>query len=432
MASRYLTLKQEKHDLMVEWRALEQRARDQGRTATDAEARRIAEIDAQLVRLDAEILDEEKRMEAVRTAPAAADANVLADRGQLPMARTATSPRYSAMFGPPGYDADFASFDHFAKDLHLGLSSPGLLKAAAMTTGDVGYLLPPQYAAQLFDQALEDEIVRPRARPEPMMSDSKSIAGFTADDDSVGPFGITGGWTAEAATIGTQKPTIRAIQLHAKKLAALAQLSNEALADGADVGTQLSQALTRALSWHLDLAFLAGTGAGMPLGVLNAPCTVVVSPEGGQAAATITYTNLVKMFARLLPGSVRNAVWAANVSAIPQLLSLTIAVGTGGSAVPVLSESNGEFRLLSRPVLFTEKLPALGQQGDILLADFSYYAVGMRAELVIERSPHLGFDSDTTWYRAKLRADGQPLLDKPFTPKNGSTLSPFVVLGPRP
>src|SRR5581483_2233020 len=146
-------------------------------------------------------------------------------------------------------------------------------------------------------------------RPEPMTSDAKIIAGFTASDGSVGPFGITGGWTAEGQTIGLQKPTIRALQLHAKKLAALAQLSNEALADGGDVGDQLSQALTRALSWLLDDAFLNGTGAGMPLGVLNAPCTVVVQPESGQTAATITYTNLTKMFARLLPSSVRNAVW---------------------------------------------------------------------------------------------------------------------------
>ena len=53
--------------------------------------------------------------------------------------------------------------------------------------------------------------------------------------------------------------------------------------------------------------------------------------------------------------------------------------------------ADGSFSMLTRPLLFTEKLPALGDEGDILLADFSQYALGQRAGMGIEKSRHAGF-----------------------------------------
>jgi HK97 family phage major capsid protein len=86
----------------------------------------------------------------------------------------------------------------------------------------------------------------------------------------------------------------------------------------------------------------------------------------------------------------------------------------------------------SRPVKFTEKVPALGSRGDIGLYDFSQYVVGIRLGMSLERSGHAGFASDTTYYRGLLRVDGQPTWRQPLTPRNGSTtLSPFVTLAAR-
>ena len=39
----------------------------------------------------------------------------------------------------------------------------------------------------------------------------------------------------------------------------------------------------------------------------------------------------------------QKAIWIANSSLIPQLLQLSVAVGTGGTVVPVLSQSGGQF-----------------------------------------------------------------------------------------
>ena len=43
----------------------------------------------------------------------------------------------------------------------------------------------------------------------------------------------------------------------------------------------------QALGYFEDVAFISGTGAGQPLGILNAPALVTVSKETGQAADTI-------------------------------------------------------------------------------------------------------------------------------------------------
>ena len=73
------------------------------------------------------------------------------------------------------------------------------------------------------------------------------------------------------------------------------------------------------------------------------------------------------MFARLTPGSYASSVWVANTTCIPQLLQLSMAIGTVGSHIPV--ESGGQFTMLTRAVVLTEKTPALGAVGDIGLYD---------------------------------------------------------------
>ena len=93
---------------------------------------------------------------------------------------------------------------------------------------------------------------------------------------------------------------------------------------------------------------------------------------------------------------------------IPQLLTLTIAVGTGGAVVQVLRETDGAFSLLGRPVDISEKFSALGSVGDIAFCAPSQYILGMRSQVELDKSGHVGFANDSSAYRARLRVDGQP------------------------
>ena len=169
-----------------------------------------------------------------------------------------------------------------------------------------------------------------------------------------------------------------------------------------------------------------------PFSVLNDAATITVAKEIGQPADTVLYENLTNLFARLHPACLANSVLIANQTAIPELFELTIAFGTGGSFIPVMSEANGQFKILTRSVIFTEKLNPLGDLGDIWLCDLSQNAVGlMRNGMRLDRSQHVKFTTDETVWRLIVRADGQGTWASAFTPVNGSLLSWAVTLAAR-
>lgn len=403
-----------------------------GSQRTDEQNARLDAIDAELETLTADLAiitaetaQAERLLDIERQTASAGQVGTFVPRGR----------RYAELFGNHVISSEgFSSREEFFGVLHSGLYDGRLRAAMTSATGGAGgFFVPTEYAAEMLDKSLESEIVRPRANVVPMNSDTRKIAGFDNLNHSGNSLygGFEAVWLEQAGTATDQDAAVRMIELKARKLALFTRASNELVADGVSFEEQLGQAMVAAAGWGLDYACLRGTGAGQPLGVLNDPALVTVAKETGQAAATILYANLVKMFARLHPACVANSVWVANSTTIPQLAQLTIPIGTGGSHVPVLTESNGQFRILTRPVLFTEKLPAVGTVGDLVLVDFSQYTIGLRKEVSIEKSMHVGWQNDTSGYRVILRADGQGRWDEPFTPANGDSQSWCVALATR-
>lgn len=326
----------------------------------------------------------------------------------------------------------FPSIEEYFKTLHSGMFDPKL-NAAIMREGtgaEGGFLVPSAYASWLVDGSLESEIVRPRARVEPMTSNEKMVAGFNAQDHTGGSiYGFTGQWIAEGGSINIQQGLLRSIKLQAKKLATIAECSNELIGDGLSFEDLLGNAMTKALSWSLDDAFLTANGVGKPRGVLSDPALVVVAKESGQAADTINFTNISKMYSRLHPALRGEAVWVVSHDCISQLSTMTYS-GVD-QFIPVLKEQDQAYTLMGRPVLQTEHLPVLGDQGDVLFVAFSQYVIGMRAELGISKSGHLGFQTDTSHYRLIARVDGTGTWSQAVQPKTGNTLSWCVTLAER-
>ena len=87
--------------------------------------------------------------------------------------------------------------------------------------------------------------------------------------------------------------------------------------------------------------------------------------------------------------------------------------------------------ILGRPVIETEKVPALGSASDISFVDFTYYLIGDRPGSALESSPHAQFMNDITEMKLTSRNDRRPWMQSAFTPTNGDTLSAFVTLGAR-
>ena len=88
-------------------------------------------------------------------------------------------------------------------------------------------------------------------------------------------------WRAELAALTESQGKLTRMEMKAEKMVTHTELSNELLADGGQsFQDQLERKMGGAVSWNLDNAFLTGTGAGQPLGVLNSSALVTVSKSG--------------------------------------------------------------------------------------------------------------------------------------------------------
>jgi HK97 family phage major capsid protein len=302
---------------------------------------------------------------------------------------------------------------------------------------DGGFLIPEALRSELLSVPLEKGIVRSRARVVPMetlmvpypMIDSTSNASSVHG-------GITGYWTEESGGLTDSSPTFGRIELLAKKLTLYSEIPNELFQDSLlSLEQFMSQSYPEALLWFEDCAFTDGSGVGQPTGFLNAAAAVSVAKETNQQAATIVWENIVKMYSRMLPSSIGNAVWVVNNDIFPELATMALSVGTGGSAIWI-GDGGGQdappMRILGRPVVFTEKVPTLGTTGDISFVDLGYYLIGDRQAMQMSTSTEFKFGNDKTAMRLIERVDGTPWVKSAITPRKGAnTLSPFVKLATR-
>jgi len=154
----------------------------------------------------------------------------------------------------------------------------------------------------------------------------------------------------------------------------------------------------------------------------------------GQGGATFIYENALAMWSRLLPRSKKNAVWLINQDLEPQLYSMSLTVGDGGSSVflPSGGASDTPYAtLFGRPLIPCEHCSTVGTVGDIILADLSngYILAEKAGGPKMAQSISVRFEYDEMAYRMTYRCDGQPLLSTPITPAQGSnTQSHFVAL----
>lgn len=305
---------------------------------------------------------------------------------------------------------------------------------------DGGFLVPETLRNDIMTLSLESSIVRPRATVLPM---STSTVSLPAVDDKSHASSVFGGvicyWTAEAEDLTDVNAKFQRIKLEAEKLTARSDVPNELAQDAPAFLAWFKAKMPQAMAWKEDDGFTNGQGAGEPLGWRRANATISITRETGQSSGgdpglnTIVWENLIKAYARMLPTSLTRAIWVASSDTLPQLATMALSVGTGGSIVWLNNGAVGPpMTILGRPVIFTEKVPSLGSAGDINFVDLSYYAIGDRQAMRLESSEHAKFTSDETVFRLIERVDGRPMLTSAITPANsGDTQSAFVNIAQR-
>lgn len=318
-----------------------------------------------------------------------------------------------------------------------------LLRAAAgMSEGvpsDGGFLVQQDFASEIKMKMFSTGQILSRVTRMPISANSNSISIPVAADDteSAGIFGgIIAYWLGEAGTKTPSNPKLKAMLLKLKKLIAVVPTTDELLADATALEAFIRLGSNRALVREAEKQIIRGSGAGQPLGVLNSGCLVTVTKETGQLADTVVYDNIVNMWSRLFADSRMNAVWLINQSIEPQLYTMGITVGTGGTAAylpPGGASASPYGSLFGRPVIPCNYCSKLGDAGDIILADFGEYILIEKGGVQEAVSMHYGFITDQTYYRFVMRLDGQPAWSTVFTPEQATTAtqSPFVTLGDR-
>ncbi len=298
------------------------------------------------------------------------------------------------------------------------------------TTG--GYLVPVELRYELMIAVAEAAIVRPRATVLPMKSLSlklpvydTSVAGTANQSPFFGGFNVS--WTEESATRTEDEPQFRQVVLTAKELSCQLVVSNNMLNDGGQaLESYLKKMVARAIAWQEDLAFLQGTGAGQPLGLINAAATLT---QTRQVASKFQYVDAAGMLKQ--SWTYDTGCWAITKSAVQELY--TLVDGSGRSTwtpnAGYGQDSQHLGLLFGMPLYATEKLPALGTKGDVLLFSPTLYVIGDRQEVTIDASTHPYFLQNQTVWRVLERVDGQPWYGSSIQLQNNTqTVSPYVVL----
>lgn len=350
----------------------------------------------------------------------------------------------------------FKSFGHFLSEVRaagiaktptemLNKSISGAVQKAIIGANegigsDGGYFVPPTFSQKLFERLYEDSALLSKTDNYTVTGNSmvfpRSAESSRAHGSRYG--GVRTYWVAEGGSVTATRPTFGQLELKLNKLMSFAGVTSELLEDSS---MAMEQYLTRAFSDDMNFmvsdAIIRGTGAGQPMGLLNAGCKVSVSKESGQAAATIVPMNIVKMYARLWAGNRNKAVWFINQDVTPQLYLMTLGIGTAGVTVylpPGGISGKPYATLLGLPVIEIEQAETLGTEGDIMLADLSHYVTitkgGQKPD--VQTSMHFYFDTDQQAFRVTFRVDGKPWWKEAVTPFKGTaTQSCLVTLATR-
>ena len=354
------------------------------------------------------------------------------------------------VMGDAPQDRGFASFGEQLQAVHrAGIgehSDPRLIIEDRAVSGhsegvpaDGGFLVQSDFSNEIFKIAHDGAQFLPRCRTTPVSGNGLTMNVIDESSRVAGSRwgGVLAYWKGEAGTATAKKIKFAEMNWKLRKLIAISYATDELLEDQSALGSVLSQAFAEEIAFMVDDSIFRGDGAAMPAGITTAAAFVDQAIEDGQAADTIVYENLVNMWSRLHARSQPKSVWLTNQNCLPQLMLMSMDVGTGG--VPVYLPPGGASgapygTIFGRPVLVNEFSAALGDANDIVLADFSQYQVITKGGLNSAMSAHVKFAEDEMAFRFTYRVDGQSLWKSALTPFKGGasfTQSPFIGLAER-
>ncbi len=295
-----------------------------------------------------------------------------------------------------------------------------------------GFLVPVEFLPDLMGVDAERNVIRQRSTVIPMRRRQINVPVLNQTATTAGQPHFFGGivpqWTEEAAQKDQTDPTFRQISLVAHKLVCYTRASDELLDDeaiGLDAFLRGPLGFAGAIDWEEEFTFLRGTGAGQPLGVINAGATITVARAA--VSPSLQLDDVINMVSQIHGD---RPMWSISRAQMANLMKLNGPSGNPSFVFIPNAREGIPATLFGFPVQWTEKLPAAGTAGDVVLADWTFYLVGDRQATTIESTQFDRWQNDETSWRSVHRVDGQPWLSSPLTLQDGTfQISPFVILG---
>ena len=251
-------------------------------------------------------------------------------------------------------------------------------------------------------------------------------------------------WTEMCGAINELTFTFNQVTLDGYKVAGYVPVCNSVLEDNdIDLAGWIVEMLSESIGLAMDKAILYGKGAAsnMPMGIVtrlaqtaqpdnypaNAPAWVdlhttnIIQIDSSQdavdfwAALAVAAGNTYTKYAR------GTQFWAMNSKTLATLKSKLITFAASGE---LLARFNGVMPIIDGDVDVLEFMP----DGDIVGGYGDLYLLAMRSGMTIESSREVQFIQDNTVFRAKQRADGQPVIPGAFVAININNTSVTTAL----
>ena len=313
--------------------------------------------------------------------------------------------------GKGSYEVDLRTV-HAERELLRQGAGVAEFRALYGDTGSSGSLVPTTLARSLYEY-LEATIALFRAPTTKINTGAGEALQFPyLTAHAIGTQVI-----AQGTAIGGSDPTFQKMTLDAYKYGQLVAVANEVLQDSViDLGSFLGRDMGRAVGRVVDADLTVGTGTGEPKGLMAAGSVRVTT--GGSLIGP-SYDKLVDTVYSIADAyrTTGTAGWLMGDSTAGTLRKLRD--GAGGTIGAVLWEpslTNGiqggqPDRLLGYPVFVSANVASAGSAAKtIAFGDMAAYYIRTVGNPVIEADSSYGFNTDTTYFRAKWRVDGD-LID---------------------
>ncbi|WP_407309758.1 phage major capsid protein [Desulfosporosinus sp. SB140] len=161
------------------------------------------------------------------------------------------------------------------------------IKAAAVLNENVGsdggFLVDDDFSKEILKRAYDTGVLASRCNKVPLSTNATGLKINAIDESSRSNGSRWGGiqayWEGEADQLLGSKPKFRQMELNFHKLTGLCYATDELLLDATALETVISQGFAEEFGFKMDDGILNGTGAGMPLGIMNSKALVAVSKE---------------------------------------------------------------------------------------------------------------------------------------------------------